>query len=372
MSFSVGTALFLIFLYSVAWYFFSNDSMARGRAGHGGRVRRIPVLPSYPDHQEPRTSSKISGSESNARNSDARSPSTSDNRNDQEGYYPSLEDVSEVRDILRRLWSSSSSLSSLSLSPRNVTLPDEVIDIILDEAEYWPSMVTTLRTTPFVISTDGDRECLKTPPLCYDIDEAEDSDEQENHSAGGDDAPRILLHRGMHPCRKIVFNISSHDQGWGGERSHQGSFRGSWTWLSAYIAPHRRAQKADHHSDNRSSSTANSESASSGSESDVETRSVSSHPRPFLPEPGKLQCNRTATISSSDYHIVWHYRDDIQPDSDEAERIEQETGRGRATLDGNEVRGMKVGDEVSVWLRARFAGWRNHVDELSVRVFWAA
>ncbi|OKL56961.1 hypothetical protein UA08_07799 [Talaromyces atroroseus] len=338
--------------------------MARGRAGHRGRAR-IAVLPSYPQHQEPRADSRISGSDSDARKKDASRVSAHENGNGHEEYYPSLDDVSEVRDILRRSWPCPS-----SSRPRKVTLPDEVIDMILDEAEYWPSVVTTLRTTPFVISTDGDRECLRTAPLCYDIDAMERSDGHGNHySAGNNDASRLLLHRGMHPCRKIVFDISSHDQGWGGGRNDQGTFRGSYTWFSAYISPHRPYTHIESIS---STSSPNSESASSESDSNSEKRSVSSHPRPFLPEPGKLQCNRTATRSSSDYHIVWHYRDDIHPESDEAERIEQETGRGRATLDGREVRDMKVGDEVSVWLRARFSAWQNHVDALSVRVFWAA
>lgn len=93
---------------------------------------------------------------------------------------------------------------------------------------------------------------------------------------------------------------------------------------------------------------------------------------PFLPPSTKLQCNRTATRSLSHYHIVWHYRDSTAPDSDEAAEIEINQGRGRATLDGQAVRDMCVGDEVVVWLRARFPGWRNHLEHMTVRVFWAA
>jgi hypothetical protein len=37
--------------------------------------------------------------------------------------------------------------------------------------------------------------------------------------------------RGEYPCRKIVFTIKSHDQGWGGDRRHKGSYNGSYTWF---------------------------------------------------------------------------------------------------------------------------------------------
>lgn len=37
----------------------------------------------------------------------------------------------------------------------------------------------------------------------------------------------------MHPCRKIVFSIRSHDQGWGGGHDNQDTYRSSWTWFEA-------------------------------------------------------------------------------------------------------------------------------------------
>ena len=163
-----------------------------------------------------------------------------------------------------------------------------------------------------------------------------------------------LLHRGVYPCRKIVFDISSHDQGWGGDRIYRGSFQASWTWFDAYVVrPDKHEKKED------------GEKASSNE--DNGPRSLV----PFLPDSNKLQCNRTATKYPTDYHIVWHYRDNILADSTEAETIENEQGRGRATLDGKSVREMQVGDQLVIWARARYAQWRNHVDSMSVRVFWA-
>lgn len=50
----------------------------------------------------------------------------------------------------------------------------------------------------------------------------------------GETEKRWIKHsqiRGEFPCRKIVFRLSSHDQGWGGDRSHKGTYRGSFTWF---------------------------------------------------------------------------------------------------------------------------------------------
>jgi hypothetical protein len=71
------------------------------------------------------------------------------------------------------------------------------------------------------------------------------------------------------------------------------------------------------------------------------------------------------------HFFAWHYLDAIDPDSAEAEETQNSQGRGRATLDGKAVREMEVGDQISIWPRARFPGWVNHVQEISVRVFWA-
>ncbi len=37
--------------------------------------------------------------------------------------------------------------------------------------------------------------------------------------------------RGEYPCRKLVFRLVSHDQGWGGGSSDRGTYKGSFTWF---------------------------------------------------------------------------------------------------------------------------------------------
>lgn len=84
-----------------------------------------------------------------------------------------------------------------------------------------------------------------------------------------------------------------------------------------------------------------------------------------------LQANKCAIGDTNHYTIEWNYLDDIAPTSTLAEEIQEFHGRGRNTLDGSVVRGLNVGDSISVWGRARFRGWENYVEKVSVRVFWA-
>jgi len=41
--------------------------------------------------------------------------------------------------------------------------------------------------------------------------------------------------RGKQACRKVVFNIKSHDQGWGGEHGTKHTYKNAWSWLDVGI-----------------------------------------------------------------------------------------------------------------------------------------
>jgi hypothetical protein len=84
----------------------------------------------------------------------------------------------------------------------------------------------------------------------------------------------------------------------------------------------------------------------------------------------KIQCNRTAGSELEHHHIEWHWTDAIDPHSNEGQDLET-VGRGSATGDGTFIRNLRVGDMVTVWGRARFPGWRNIVQKVQVRVYWA-
>ncbi|KAJ0421043.1 hypothetical protein BJY00DRAFT_114938 [Aspergillus carlsbadensis] len=233
----------------------------------------------------------------------------------EDAFYPGLFDVLKVRHIL--LW---------KVKPEG--LPTEVVDMIVDAAEYWPSAEFTVGERR-VIRKDVDEALLCTTPLCYDEKMLDTS------------SPKLLPHRTVHPCRKIQFCIVSHDQG---------------GWNESQIA-HEAPQK---------------ETVQAKMSPEVR------RPRHFGPDdpglhPGQnaLQRNRARTQRPQRHTVVWHYLDGIPVDSPESEELERSEGRGRSTFAGKQVRELEPGDSIIVWARARFPGWINYVNELSVRVFWA-
>jgi hypothetical protein len=218
----------------------------------------------------------------------------------------------------------------------------------------------------------------------------------------------LLPHRGIHPCRKVEFYIKSHDQGWGGSSSARGTYNGSYTWFDAFIIPKSQENGSPKEAGEKAGSTGtsgntgppelgtqlegNNQPNNDTAHTEQHGGSQSSYPDPdsdaeldespepdsqfnhrhyFLPGPDTLQRNQIAIGKSKSHVFVWHYLDVIDPDSAEAEETQNSQGRGRATLDGKAVREMNVGDQISIWARARFPGWVNHVQDIRVRVFWA-
>ncbi|PYH99501.1 hypothetical protein BO71DRAFT_479426 [Aspergillus ellipticus CBS 707.79] len=247
-------------------------------------------------------------------------------------YYPGFWDVLKVRYLLHHIWQWTRDSDEL--------LPVEIVDMIMDAAEYWASTENVLEGQT-VIRKDQDQMLLTTVPLCYGVQTPDTA------------SLKLLPHRTVHPCRRVIFSLLSHDQGWGGGIRNRGQYEGSYSWFDTEIihAAHQRPQIGP-------------------SEEQGPAHFGPDHPH-LLPNASKLQSNRTAVSAPQRHTIVWDHLDNIRADSSEAEEIEHSQGRGRATLDGSQVRGLEVGDAIAVWGRARFGGWTNHVQRVSVRVFWA-
>lgn len=255
-----------------------------------------------------------------------------DDQGAEDQFYPDIFHVLKVRHIL--LWKIKSD-----------GLPAEVVDMIIDAAEYWPSSEFTLQQR-ITIQKDVDQAVLSTSPLCFD--------EKTLDAA----SPQLLPHRTIHPCRKIVFSILSHDQG-GYPDGSPDSYHGSFTWFDAEVIhkAHEPSQRQGIHQ--RMNPT------------DMSPKHYAPTDPLLLPRENALQRNRARKRSAKRHTIVWHHLDNIAADSPEAADVDRDSGRGRDTLDGKQVREMELGDSIVVWARARFPGWRNYVDGLAVRVFWA-
>jgi hypothetical protein len=225
--------------------------------------------------------------------------------------------------------------------------------------------------------------------------------------------------RGEFPCRKIVFTIKSHDQGWGGPPACRGTYKGSSTWFDVglekvsalrnnqlppfqctgppvpdglhsrsdtekYLEGFMKASGADllpyfevsdPQSTNANSApiicctrtiTPTTESRQTFGDN-PETKQFFCHT--LNPGLNCLQKNRTATRDSIEHKITWSCFDNTDPDSIDGKKLDDE-GRGRASANGEYVRNLKVGDVVTVWGKARYGGWVNTIEEVKIDVYW--
>lgn len=83
-----------------------------------------------------------------------------------------------------------------------------------------------------------------------------------------------------------------------------------------------------------------------------------------------IQRNQTRCREVKTHVVQWSWTDDIDPESDAAEELKLQ-GRGRGTGDGSFVRDLKLGDVITVWGKAKFPAWINHVDKVRIDVYWA-
>ena len=190
-------------------------------------------------------------------------------------------------------------------------------------------------------------------------------------------------------CRKVVFTIRSHDQGWGGSSSDKGRYRGSFTWFDVGLERMVACREGKFSHARTDSALLNFiGNPETSTDEDTDTLDVE-HPivlttRRILPaiqqadelefallsDKTCLQKNKTAINRFQDHTITWRATDDVHPESIEGDALEEQ-GRGRASLTGEFVRNLKVGDIITVWAKARFPGWANIVTDVKVDVYWA-
>lgn len=314
-------------------------------------------------------------------------------------YLPTIADVLRVKIILRR-------------PIPQVCLPLEIIDLIVDHASYWPH--TTVEARSLEARGNGSESasnvlCLRTWPLGaqdYDPYKAQEVEETTTSKWWKWDfwaaklgmtkerAKAIWVPpRGAHPCRKIVFELKSHDQGYTSEMRGPGEYDYSWTWFDAGIEttifrPSAIVSSAQGCNPDevlgRLQSVGPSIPWLSGYDP---TKSPHQAPKgfaleyqpqiaetesfhPFLPPQTRVQSNATAHGNTKTHIITWSYTDCFGADSPEADEAAA-MGRGRESLDGAFVKRLRTGDCVTLWARARFPGWTNTVEQAKVHVFWA-
>ncbi|KAI1068077.1 hypothetical protein LB507_004316 [Fusarium sp. FIESC RH6] len=284
-------------------------------------------------------------------------------------------------------------------------LPPDVVDIILDFAEYWAHSSNEIdyklqHQHPLTViggSPSENKFLLRSYPvgltglqgrhalaeiLAYDMTEAKPQALEKEHEKdyfvklANYPTPKL-----QYPVRKVVFTIRSKDQGWSSDTENRHTYNGSWTWFEAGLEKFDAEQICDPQCTY-----------------DVRYKSNTSEAvplpvcalRPLYPETGPIsdkklgfthplqpqdkwviQHNKTAHRAWQDHVVTWMWTDDIKPESDAAEKMRMETGRGRETGDGSFIRDLKMGDVITVWAKARFSAWVNHVESVKIDVYWA-
>ncbi|KAI9649290.1 hypothetical protein NHQ30_001862 [Ciborinia camelliae] len=338
---------------------------------------------------------------------------------DSDRYQPSVEDVLTVKNFL------------FNLNP-NSTLPLELIDDILDLSEYWPH-TTTRYPLPgpqgisirrgMTVRSGGEGEnkfILRSLPIGYPQENKNDQyyriraeDEtkyftepkpwSKDREIPQDATEEVVKNwaersqvRGEFPCKKIVFRIKSHDQGWGGIPTEKGTYRGSYTWFDVGLErTYATMREAEYPLNGPRFRLTNSDTQAPELTNEIICGlhtifpDVQNSPRhdpedntnPHANDPLKfehalnpsakhLQKNKTATGASQEHTITWRFNDDIHPESPEADELEAQ-GRGNDTANGEFVRNLKIGDVVTIWAKARYPGWANTVEDVSMDVYWA-
>ncbi|KAH8885622.1 hypothetical protein GQ53DRAFT_750972 [Thozetella sp. PMI_491] len=141
-----------------------------------------------------------------------------------------------------------------------LNLPNEIVDTIVDLAEYWPHTTVEAEHTAEPGNhnqswwkairggqpTREDQFLIRSPPLGFP---PIPRDQLEAYTQTPIPAAplkheftieqlqehiRTIVPLVQHPCRMIVFTIESHDQGWGSREDPElGKYNASWTWFSA-------------------------------------------------------------------------------------------------------------------------------------------
>jgi len=204
-------------------------------------------------------------------------------------------------------------------------LPPELVPEILDFAEYWLKYSWS-KHDAILVSEQQNHERDGYPYL----------------SSGliGEDGLS-----GRHPVRKVVFEITSRDQGWSDHSQDHDTYRGSWTWFEAFAHDDEAERPSPIGRRTTSSSTATSVA------SDLE----GIDPAPASPRAPSRELTRNVHAGKEykTHTITW------SADSEDQEEAKW-------------VRELKRGQVIVVTAHARFPGWANHLRSAKIDIFIAA
>ncbi|PWW72525.1 hypothetical protein C7212DRAFT_225527 [Tuber magnatum] len=259
-------------------------------------------------------------------------------------------------------------------------LPIEVVDTILDFAEYWPVVSTITRyasekTARSTYETGNSAHLLysRTNPL---PGEFKPEPTARDGAGEGSTTGQFIGHyqtRGQYPVRKIVFKTVSRDQGWTSNEG-RGTYKGSWSWFEVHAERPKSIEAitsadpgplvdAELITETRASDYYNPSwkrvSATKKGVTD-ENRSLTSNPEEKIT--WELQRNVHAGQDWKTHWVVWKH------DGPDSGPVDESTGAGTGA---DLVRCLKPGDRINLVARAQFPGWQNCVRSAEIHVYYA-
>ncbi|KAF8647546.1 hypothetical protein AX16_006635 [Volvariella volvacea WC 439] len=230
-------------------------------------------------------------------------PSASPATSPQQRHHPSPEDVSQVRKHLVKL------------------APIELADVILQEAEYWPRIISHVK------------EDIRIQALGPDV---------WNVYLVSEPIPKLGTGGSAAQVERVRFEIKSHDQGWCDEEFCE-PYAGSWSWFDAVVL---------------------SESESVDLQDPVKPGDIKEiqdlNNRAWV-----VQRNQRAQEEQKTHEVVWK-RGVYQP------LKSNKNGAGNGSKRGAKfVESLKGGDRIALVARARFPGWENVVSEAILETFYS-
>ncbi|KAL1894613.1 hypothetical protein Cpir12675_003602 [Ceratocystis pirilliformis] len=274
-------------------------------------------------------------------------------------------------------------------------LPMELVDLILDMAEYWVCSRTQMTQSCSVaqaimgrreISHDssGNLLALRSDIIgrCAGHDGPDSQTFQEyqpvDRNPATPAAPNEKLCTGAsfaeclgytmpeltHPVRKLVFTIWSHDQGWTSmKRDSTNVYGRSSTWFEVGLERFVQHEEKTNMPDLSKARTVipRSQVEEGDRKLDMEYNSDQ-----YL-----IQINRQANSIMAQHCVEWRWDDSIELHQGRTDTEFRKQGRSPTTPSGEFVRNLQVGDIITIWAKARYPGWRNEVESVTLDVHWA-
>jgi hypothetical protein len=280
------------------------------------------------------------------------------------GYQPTVADVLKVKRYLQR------------------KLPAELIERIIDEGSYWPhSTVYIERPITLPIYKDGkhsvDGIYIRSLPIGVhgtegdfrlveeDFEDGGAAWEKKLQIGGTDDTLPSAPMLSTHPCRKIEFQLWTHDQRLRKQFPH--TFTSSYIWCDVSIEKLQSPFSDSIEWPARFLFEECNEEPS-GIPRDAD--------RPHFPPSMKLLKNLSAKTSGSDHTMFWHANDSFDKDADGDcfwHFLDNTFDRQAAKTAqvGDMVRSLQVGDCMALLVHGRFPNSEGKVHEARITVYWA-